>query len=618
MVLLGMLAFLQTTVIPGAIILKAAKIHGTVLQQIIYVFALSLITNYCLVLLITTIHLYNQLSMILILCIEIASLAWLYKKDLQTTVHEILQHYFDNFKNTIINLVSSDTDKDIDSEPSKRFNTLLTLALAIFAFTGIIWTVRLFISNLGSVFNTWDAVVSWNRWAISWTSGQIPLDSRMYPQLVPANWSTTYILIGNTIIQTIAKGIMPLFAIFLLLSLFDLGLQTKSISFFVGGIFTQLLLGKFLQQEITNGYVDIAVAFFGFLAIYSLIEVTKADTQSHMEQHLLLGAVFAAGAGVTKQSGMYIFVLYPILAYINLAHKNTSLLKQNFKKYLITYILVAFIPLTWYLWYIWNLFQQVSTVQLEDVVTIQEYLDVTADTYANVSLGTQIVTALTRFGNFLLLFVFILAAFPLLSSFYRALAILIIFPYPLIWAWLAGYDTRNLAIFIPIFALTAGVSLQELYAFIVKILKRTTFFRLKGYSLLAVILITITLGSFAISPAKLMNQQTQLQKQIFSPSKNEKIYSIIEQSGPDTKILTNYPVRYLPGLENNQIQFGFQNFDSFILWVENPDTQYLLFNNRASDEIKSYIDERIKEGDYELVFVDKEWVTYKMIRIINR
>ena len=611
MLLLGLLAFFQITFIPGAIILKSAKIQGTILQYIIHAFALSLITNYCLVFLLTTVRLYNQPTMILILGVEIVSLVWLYNKELQAPVFETVQYHFGNFQKTIGALIAPENNPDLDDR-SNLLNTLLTLVLFIFALAGVLWTVRLFISNIGTVFNAWDSVVSWNRWALKWASGQIPLDSYLYPQLIPVNWSTTYVLIGNTVIQTFAKGIMPLFAVFILLLLLDLGLETKSIGFFIGGIFTQLLMKKYLEIEITSGYVDVAVAFFGLLAIYSLIKAYGANTQKYTDQHLVLGAVFSAGAAITKQPGIYIFFLYPILAYTIMTGRHRLMLGENTKKYLVSFFLAALIPLSWYI------FEGSHFVQRVETYEIQEYLDVTANTYGNISIGAQMIAALSRFGNFLLLFVCILAGFLLISSFYRTLAILIIFPYPLIWSWLAGYDMRNLAIFMPIFALTAGISLQELYYLLLKKLKWPSSFRVKNYLLFGGILIVIIVGLLAIPSAKLINQQTQLQKLLFSPSKNEKIYTIIQQDGPGTKILTNYPIRYLPGLENNQVQFGFQNFDTFITWVADPDIQYLFINNRASDTIKSYIDEKISEGDYELVFVDKEWVTYKMIRIINR
>lgn len=613
MLLLGILSFFQITIIPGSIILKYKKVSGSILQWAVYAFALSVIANYCLVLTLTIVGLYNQTSMISILIVELTGLILLYKKDLPTPFFNIFEYHIGNLKNIINSLLSPNKDKILNNTNLNLFNLLLTVSLLAIVINGIIWTIRIFIGNIGSVFNTWDAVVSWNRWALSWTSGQIPLDTASYPQLIPVSWSTTYIFMGNTIIQIFAKGIMPLFAIFLLAALLDLGLSTRSIGFYIGGILTQSLIKKFLQHEITSGYVDVAVAFFCFMAIYSLIKAYNMDDPSQQKQHLFLGAVFAAGAGVTKQPGMYIFVLYPILAYISMANKNIFLFKKNTKKYVSFFILIALIPLSWYI------FKQIHYTQNIDAYNFQEYLDVTENTYTNISLEVQIISAISRLENYLILFAFVIVGFPLLNSFYRALTILVIFPYPLIWAWLAGYDMRNLAIFMPIFALTAGIALQEIYLFITKKINKTIFIQIKTYHLILVFLIlSLSFVGFASRSTNIVERQTQLQKQIFSPKKNEIIYEIIERDGAGTKILTNYPIRYLPGLEENQIQFGFQNFDTFITWVENPSTKYLLFSNRASDQIKDYIEKKIEDGDYELVFVDREWVKYTMVRIINR
>jgi len=607
MFLLGILAFLQITIIPGVLILKASDFRGTVLQWMTYAFALSLVASYILVFSLTVIHLYNQVTLLIVLVGEMLGLAWLYKQEIQSPVFEILQDKIEKIKTEFNAFVGLDAEH----KPSNSLNILLTAILIALAFTGVVWTVRLFINNFGSVFDAWDAVVSWNRWALTWASGQIPSDNRLYPQLIPINWSLTYVLIGNTTIQAFAKGIMPLFAVFILLSLFDLGMETKSIGFFIGGILAQLLIKKFLVSEITNGYVDVAVAFFGFLAIHALIMAGKTMNTSRSDQYLLLGVVFAAGATVTKQPGIYIFALYPILSYINVLRHNNSGLKKNLKKYLAPFLFVSLIPISWYV------FKQFHSIRNIETFNIPDYFDITANAYGNISISEQIVTAISQFDKYLILFVIIVAGFLLLKPFYRALTILIVLPYPIIWAWVAGYDTRNLAVFIPILALTAGVAIQELYKFSIKLLRRTTFFGLKLYSLLITLFITILVGILTIPSGRLVEQQVQLQKQIFSPSKNEKIYSIIEEN-PDTKILTNYPIRFLPGLENNQIHSGFKDINLFITWTENPEVGYIFIPNKAIDEIKNYIDEKVDNGDYELVFVDKEWINYKMIRIINR
>lgn len=614
MLLLGILAFLQITLIPGVIILKVLNFHGTILQRIIYAFALSLMASYFLVILLTTIHMYNQTTLGLLIIGEMVWLIRLYKEELRLPFFGVLQNQIEMTRETINAIFAPGMDKETSNDaPQNPLNVLLAIILLVLAFAGVVWAVRIFIGNLGSVFDEWDAVVSWNRWALNWASGQIPLDSGVYPQLIPANWSLTYVLIGDTIVQAFAKGIMPLFAVFILLSLFDLGLESRSFGFFISGIFAQLLLKKFLGAEITNGYVDVALAFFSMLAIHALIMAGNASNALLSDRYLLLGAIFAAGAAVTKQPGLYIFALYPVLFYVHVLRLADPKLKTSLKKYLVPFLLVSLIPLSWYA------FKQVHTFLTMESLNLQEYFDVTANTYGNIGFTAQIIAALSLFEKYLLLFVFIIAGLPLLSPFYRALTILVILPYPFIWAWIAGYDTRNLAIFVPVFALTAGVALQELYIFAIKVLERTPFFRMKNYFIPVIFLVVVIAGSLAIPSSRLVEQQTQLQKLIFSPSKNAQIYALIEREGPATKILTNYPVRFLPGLDNNQVLFGFQNLESFIALAEGPEIHYVFFTpSRTSDEIQDYIEGKINAGDYEVVFVDKEWIPYNMIRIIKR
>jgi hypothetical protein len=614
MVLFGFLAILQIAALPGSLILKAVNFHGSFLQRVIYSFALSLIATYCLIFTLSVVHLYNPAIILLILCGEIFVLIWLYRKDLQTPFFENLQQYYDNFKNKLTSFVFPGREaKPFKSISANLLNILITIGLCVFAISGIVWTLRVFIGNLGSVFEEWDAVVSWNRWALDWAVGRIPLDSGLYPQLIPANWSLTYVLVGNTIIQTLAKGIMPLFAMFILLALFDLGWQSRRIGFFIGGILAQLMIKKFLGAEITNGYVDVAVALFGLLAIHALIAAGNTNNSpSYSDQCLLLGAVFAAGAAITKQPGLYIFALYPVLAYINVIRHTDPKLKNNLKKYLSAFLLVSLIPLSWYV------FKEIHFILNTEVYDIQTYFDITAQAYGQAPLHIQIASAFSRFEIYLVLFILVIASLPLLNPFYRALTLLIVLPYPLIWARMAGYDTRNLAIFLPVFAVVSGIALQKSYEFIVNRLEGTVVFQIKTYTVIALFLGTLSIALLLFPSGRLIEQQTELQKQILSPSLNEKIYAIVEQDGLDTKILTNYPLRFLPGLENNQVSYGFKNLDSFLMMVENPEIQYILYSNKASDEIKQYINDKVNNGDYELVFNDKEWIPYKMIHIIHR
>ena len=65
------------------------------------------------------------------------------------------------------------------------------------ALSGVLWGFHLVRLNTGTVFSGWDTLFSWNAYAEKWASGRVPDIGGMYPQLVPANWSLSYLLQGK-------------------------------------------------------------------------------------------------------------------------------------------------------------------------------------------------------------------------------------------------------------------------------------------------------------------------------------------------------------------------------------------------------------------------------------
>ena len=108
-----------------------------------------------------------------------------------------------------------------------------------------------------------------------------------------------------------------------------------------------------------------------------------------------------------------------------------------------------------------------------------------------------------------------------------------------------------------------------------------------------------------------------MQKQIFSPQKNNLIYKFLAEEPAGIRILTNYPIQYLPGLEDVQAAFDYSDYNIFLAWVSDPSIKYLLVP-RSIDPIEDYLDQKIASGDYELVFENNEWRYYRMIRILER
>ncbi len=190
-------------------------------------------------------------------------------------------------------------------------------------------------------------------------------------------------------------------------------------------------------------------------------------------------------------------------------------------------------------------------------------------------------------------------------------------PYALLWAWFASYDTRNLAIFLPIFALLSGYAANILIHKSFEILKRIKVIRMPVYApLLLASMALVGLGIF-ISPG-LYERQISLQKQNFSPEKNQMLYDLVATENSQVKILTNYPMQFLPGLESYQVPFDFGDQDVFLARLQDPQIKYILFPNTTIPEIRAYIDSRIGDGSYQLVLVNTEWKKFTLVKILNR
>ncbi|MGH8574150.1 MAG: hypothetical protein ACREX8_16475, partial [Gammaproteobacteria bacterium] len=72
--------------------------------------------------------------------------------------------------------------------------------------------------DLPSVFTTNDAVLSWNRWALSWAADEAPKRTVMYPQLVPILYAVVYVLVGDPTLQVLSKPVAIAFPALILVT----------------------------------------------------------------------------------------------------------------------------------------------------------------------------------------------------------------------------------------------------------------------------------------------------------------------------------------------------------------------------------------------------------------
>lgn len=609
MFLLGLLGFFQIVFIPGQIVLRMLKFRGSLIQSLAMAFGISLVFNYVLVFLLTLLGIYRQGSMLIVVAIEVAALTWLFLPILKSPLVTSLRMMWNRLSLFFAELFPEVLSEDDNRQISQSVRSLLLIGFGILALSSVFWMVRVFWFNLGSVFEQWDAVVSWNFWAAGWAGNHLPIDMGAYPQLLPTNLSVAYVLQGGTQVQFFAKAVMPLFFLFILLLLFDLGLEKKTFGFFVAVVITRLMMKKFMGDYVADGYADFPVAFMSLLSIYLLIKMTSRQAWSEQRVGLFLGAVISAGAAVTKQAGIYTLILYPLFAYLFVIRPTPALsLRQNWRDVGYSFLLAVVIAFPWYFFYL--------IVGRFGVFNAQNWMAQGVYSWTtSYGLWEKLFNSFIMLDKYAFVILFLIPAMLVLPAIYRWMVILLIFPYTFFWASTVSYDARNLALAFPFIGLAAGVGIERFTEWVLVQLEKIHLARVKT----AVVIILLLAGLAATArwfPAEMLeSRQVEQQKRLFNPDLNEKIYEIVSASAADVKVLTDYPIRFLPGLEARQEVFQFTDLPSFELALQQPQVEYILIPVNSDHEILSYIDGRLKSGAYTLLFEDDRFIPYWFIQI---
>jgi len=302
MLLLGIISVIQITLIPGFILLHFLNIKTeSLIQKFIYIFALSLFVNYSLVSLLTLLKLYTNTSLWLIIILELTCFIILVKTRKVKIVSDFrfgfaIQGYLSAFKNF-------------------AFHIKIIIGIASII---ILFYFALFISNFGTIFYFVDTVnlIHWNTWAKDFAHNTLPYRSSHFPQLIPANWSISYVLTGNTDVNFFSKSFMPLFFFGNLLIFLDLALWEKNYIYLIGliiyGLFAPIIYSLVF---IADGNADLPVSFFAFLTFYAYLKLSKNKFETNER---MLFFLFAATAAATKLAGFYVFLIASIISLYGL------------------------------------------------------------------------------------------------------------------------------------------------------------------------------------------------------------------------------------------------------------------------------------------------------------
>ena len=278
---LGLMSIVQVAFLPGYLALRMARLAvRPVSRTLVLSFALSLVINHFLVVGLVLAGWYRPGVIYAVFAVEAALGLWAARTWSARSVGETA---------TRLAIWARRTARAVRREPLGRRLAFGTAALLIAGFAAHA------LAHAGDIFQQWDAVISWNRWAMDWAANGLPHRTAEYPQLLPTNLSLTYVFIQDSLIWFFAKGLMSLFCLFLLLAMLDLGRATGRTGYFWGvpiayGLLVAVLRFRFLS----SGYGDVPVAFMAFAGVYALLLAQSAGEPALRTKYVLLGAVLCA------------------------------------------------------------------------------------------------------------------------------------------------------------------------------------------------------------------------------------------------------------------------------------------------------------------------------------
>ena len=420
MLLLGTLALIQTVFLPGVLILYFAGIKTqSIIQKYIYIFALSLFVNYSVVTILVLIDIYFPSVMLSIIVLETFLLAYLvFTNRISFKINLDLTSVVQKFK-------------DLFRQKGYFFKALIISSMVI-----VIFYFSLLIANIGTIFYFTDTVnnIHWNTWAIDFSNNIFPKHSSHFPQLIPSNWSISYLLTGERNIHFFPKSIMPLFFLGNIFMFWDLAISKRNLIYLIAliiyGLFGPIVYNLVF---IADGNGDLPVSFFAFLSFYAYL---KTDKEKFQLNEYIIVFLFASTAAGTKLAGFYVFFFMSILCLYYLLINFKNLTKKESLILVIFVVLILGVNLFWYF-----MKPEVMTGGLHQ----PEWL---AESYSNI-LKNALLLLYYNWGLPVIAFLALTIFFSLFVQDARYISLFFVIPPVVLWMFKYSSDFRNLSFVVP-------------------------------------------------------------------------------------------------------------------------------------------------------------------------
>ncbi len=578
-------------------LLNRKSVHSSLSMIPVFSFGLSLIINYIVVFFLAYFNIYTRLSLIGLLIAEFVFLAIVFltkwvnikpynvRKSISDFLHEI--QLLTNVQKSTYDLI--------------KFILFILSLLLLISLTGVL------ISDAGKVFESWDAIFSWNKWAIEFSNNGMPVSTYHYPQLIPANWSVAYVLCKYPF-QFIPRTIMHLFLILPVYAFIVIGIKQRSAFYYLTAFFIFLCF-KGDNFFWTDGFADVAVAYFSAMVYISLVMIEEKDNESEKLKYILLSALFACGASVTKQAGIFLILIYPLFLFVLSKNVFVWTSRKAFKMFAYMLFSLIVIVLPYYLW---------AEMAIKNGQAASEIGYVTHDIFKGASFSERLMSANSTFLNLFsdkTLFTCCLVFFALsfTNKTIRSLNVIYVIPYYLVWALFFSYSIRNVAVILPYFSLGIGFGLDMILRKVQKPVGLFQYIKIKksivSKVILMIFIIAIPAGIFIFNKkvdlVKLKASQDFRLKDLGYKEVNQNLYLYNAKSPISKYIFTDYQyLKLLP--EIGQYYFGGQikNIIPKSEILNDETIGFLLWSPEYADstEFPSFIEERIRSGSYKELF----------------
>jgi len=199
------------------------------------------------------------------------------------------------------------------------------------------------LQHVGEGFRSYDAVVSWNRWALELANNTYHPMNAAYPILLPSLWSLIYKIQGTSEIWWTAQITLftiPFFTLAILLTLYR---EYKDKTF----IFILIFLYPYLiWEKVINGYMDMPVMLMGTLSLILLYAAEINKEKKDFEYYIVAALLLAGIASIIKQAGLIflIFTYLYILLHLKYFENKKRILLYSFlvPLYFISFLLLYY------------------------------------------------------------------------------------------------------------------------------------------------------------------------------------------------------------------------------------------------------------------------------------